>query len=300
MKKIKTITSLTLAGALLLAPFGNVIHAQEVKEELLEQYVESNVSNFQFEDSTYGILDVKTIEEEDKVISEVYGGAELVSKTILYKIDGKIEEFDNLGNKQVSYIEDYIENINSIQDIENPETVLDMSAIEEEVSAEDIHNNSIKAASYKVPSGYNYFKKEYSSAWKATGNLYKKTDVSFGKEYKFEFSKGTKFSTAVSILTTIGNFNVAATLITLGITVVGAAIDAYAAGQYKVRYTTDNFIVVCNGVHGLSTYQTGVDAYVYNSTNGYLSIERIRVDGDTRSHSDIIHAGIYNVMIYNS
>lgn len=99
MKKHKAFTSLTLAGALLLAPFGNVIHAQEVKEELLEQYAENNVSNFQIEDPTYGILDIKTIEEEDKVITEVYGGAELVSKTILYKIDGKIEEFDNLGDK---------------------------------------------------------------------------------------------------------------------------------------------------------------------------------------------------------
>jgi len=173
-----------------------------------------------------------------------------------------------------------------------------MSAITE--VAEEVHNNSLKAASYTVPSGYNFFKSEYSSAWKAIGNLYKKTDVSFGKEYIFEFSKGTKFSTIVSIFTTIGNFNVAATLVSLGITVVGAAIDAYAAGQYKVRYTTDNFIVVCNGVHGLSTYQTGVDAYIYSSTTGKLSIERIRVDGDTRSHSDIIHAGIYNVMIFNN
>ncbi|MEX3748284.1 MULTISPECIES: hypothetical protein [Lysinibacillus] len=291
----KAYISLTLAGALLLTPFGNVIHAQEVEEELLEQYAENNVSNFQIEDQKYGILDVKTIEEEDKVITEVYGGTELVSKTILYKTDGKIEEFDSLGNEQVSYIEDYIENIHSIKDIEDPSTVSDMSEI-----TEVDNNNSIQAAGYKVPSGYNYFKKEYSSAWKATGNLYKKTDVSYGKEYKFEFSPGTKFSTIVSIFTTIGNFNVAATLVSLGITVVGTAIDAYAAGKYKVRYTTDNFIVVCNGVHGLSTYQTGVDAYVYNSTNGKLSIERIRVDGDTRSHSDIIHAGIYNVMIYNS
>jgi len=55
MKKHKAFTSLTLAGALLLAPFGNVIHAQEVKEELLEQYAENNVSNFQIEDPTYDI-----------------------------------------------------------------------------------------------------------------------------------------------------------------------------------------------------------------------------------------------------
>ncbi|WP_153062643.1 hypothetical protein [Metasolibacillus meyeri] len=153
---------------------------------------------------------------------------------------------------------------------------------------------------YSIPAGYSFHKSEYSSAWKSTGNLYKKTTISYGKEHIFEFSKGTKVSTAITILTTIGNFNVVATLISLGITIIGATIDMYATGKYKVRYTKDDIVVVCKNELGLSTYQTQVDAYVYSSTTGKLSIDRIRVDGDTRSHSDMIHAGIYNVMIFNN
>ena len=285
MGNLKTCISLTLAGTLLLSPLGNVMQAQEFESELLQQNVVEPLQNYQIEDEQYGVLDVKTFIEEDKVTTSVYSKEELISKSIVYKTDGKVEEYDELGNMQVFHIQDFIENI----DVNELKTITDIPTV-----LEEDNNLPIETYSYKVPNGYNSFKSEYSSVWKQSGTLYKKTDVSYGKEYKFEFSIGTKFSTAASVLSIIGKFDIKATLLTIGISVVGALIDTYANGTYTTRYLTDNFIVVSQGQHGLTTYQTGVDAYVYNSTNGAKSIERMRVEGDSRSHSDIIHAGIYN------
>ena len=287
MKNYKAYISLSLAGALLLSPIGNVIQAQEVKTEAIDQG-SNNVSTFQITDEKYGIIDVKVMDKGEKVITEAHNLDGLISKTIFYKADGKIEEIDTSGAKQISYIEDFIENIESVEDIENPQNLGGHTETED--------NSLIQAASYTVPSGYNFLKSEYSSAWKATGNLYKKTDVSYVQEYVYTFSKGTKISTVISVLTTIGNFNVYATLATLGISVISGLIDIYSTGKYKVRYTTDNFIVVCKNRMGLKTYQSSVDAYIFSTTNGKLSIERISSSGDTRTHSEIIHAGIYNVV----
>ncbi|WP_153062642.1 hypothetical protein [Metasolibacillus meyeri] len=124
MKKYKSYVSIALVSTLLISPFGNVIHAQKMEENSYEQRAMSDVSNFQIEDEKYGTLDIKTVNNEENVITEIYNGSEFISRTILHKIDGKIEEFDNLGNKQISNIDDYVK-ITDTEDIESPETELD-------------------------------------------------------------------------------------------------------------------------------------------------------------------------------
>lgn len=70
MKKHKAYISLTLAGALLLSPTGNVIHAQEVNESLFEQHLGNNVSNLQIEN--YDKYSIDLNEDNYRDIKELF------------------------------------------------------------------------------------------------------------------------------------------------------------------------------------------------------------------------------------
>lgn len=54
---------------------------------------------------------MKVIDKEDEIITETHDENDLISITIFYKADGKIEKLNNSGAKQVPYFEDFIEDM---------------------------------------------------------------------------------------------------------------------------------------------------------------------------------------------
>ncbi len=299
MKKCKFFISFVLAIVLSLSPLGSVVNAQEVNNinaVNAQEINKGNVSNIQIEDPEYGLIDLKTIVKEEKVITKTYNGDELLSKTIVYKTDGRIEEFDNLGNKQTFYIEDYIKNADGTK--VDPSIFAESNIYNDKESNDNLLQKSEISimSTYSIPSGYEHVMSEYSSTWEAWGDLFKNTTRTYGQQRIFEFSKGTKVSTVISILTAIGNFNVYATLISIGISIIGAAIDSYNRGTFQTITVRDDLIVVVNRKLGLQTYKARVSAFIYSQTTGKQSIELIRTEGSALSYSDMIHMGIYNIV----
>lgn len=290
----KKLFVLLLVNVLLLSTFSGLKGEVNAQEQYLSN--EFDITEFSVEDESAGIIDIKITEDPEKIITESYINNENNGKTILYKSEGKLEEFDEEGNISTSYIEDYVDDIESIKDLEgNIEQEFNQINQSEDMIMNS-KNLSTSAKKYTVPKGYKKTTSLYSKPWKATGTLYQKKKTTYGKEYVFNFSKGTKITTVYAVISGIAKKHVLTALGALGVSVVGTVIDGVARGKLKTRYKRTDSVVVVKSRLGLKTYKTVVDSYIYNEKNGKVSTKRQRVEGDTRSNSNLIHAGIYNVV----
>lgn len=143
-------------------------------------------------------------------------------------------------------------------------------------------------------SGWSLVSYTFSFTWKQFGYLYKQSVVKDKKVYQLNISAGTYLSTILGIIDIIGTKGtLSAVLRTFGYAITGSVVDSIISGPLEgIRYQ-DNLEVWSQDELGLRTYQY----IVYVKHNGKLV--KASDGGDTRSYSDMLHAGIYNVVLNN-
>lgn len=127
--------------------------------------------------------------------------------------------------------------------------------------------------------------------------MYGKLSVVNGPTKVMVFSAGTAVSTIIGVIGAVFSGGIGGILLALGATIIGAAIDTAISGEVYTRTRKYNYEVISQNKLGLRTYTEDIDARVINKKTGAVEWVDLRVDGDTRSRSDMIHAGIYNVAI---
>lgn len=148
--------------------------------------------------------------------------------------------------------------------------------------------------------GYSYVKSLYSSAWGEWGSLYKLKSVTEDKYYGgLNFSAGTFVSTVlavVDIVVTKGGLT--AIFRSLLYTFTGSTLDTVFSGSIDARRVKNWYKVYSQGELGLKTYKYTVEAVIRDSY-GNVAYPEVADGGDARTENEIIHAGIYNVVMWN-
>ncbi|SHG71576.1 hypothetical protein SAMN05216225_105318 [Ornithinibacillus halophilus] len=224
------------------------------------------------ENNSSGELKIKVIEEGNKTVYETYLDNKFIDKTIIFSNSNKILYYDNKGNKTLSTFDDYI------------------------IDTKDTINNKL---THTPPSDYYLIHREYSSTWDEWGYLYGKNSITYGPTKQIVFPAGTAVSTIIGVIGAIFTGGILGVVIALGATVVGATIDTAISGSVFSRQSRWDYEVTSQGELGLRTYKIDIDAKVINARNGEVSWVDLSERGDTRSWSDLVHAGIYNVILLN-
>ena len=200
---------------------------------------------------------------------------------------------DKNGKVTESNINDYVK-----------EPVEGTSVLDQRVSNSPDNSDSIGTLATQYDFLYGV---EYSSAWDMTGRLYGERTLTDGPRRTFEFSAGTAIGTVIGALlgvATGGVLSVPVVATALGVGLVGsgtgALIDTAVGGTTYSRTERYDYEVVANDEVGLRTYTEDVTISVPNSNNSGTTMVPYLSTGDTRSRTDTIHAGIYNVYLNNN
>ncbi|MFD2043060.1 hypothetical protein ACFSTA_01920 [Ornithinibacillus salinisoli] len=247
----------------------------------------ANVTTMELENNSSKDLQVKITKEEDKTVYASYLDGEFTDKTIVYPNSNEMLFVDKYGNSKTLNMNDYAKTT------ENKRT----ESVKPKSSEDGIAQDSMSINSYSPPSSYSIYQSEYSSAWGAWGDLYGKVNLTYGPTQTIVFSTGTAVSTIIGVIGGIFTGGIGGILLALGATAVGSVIDSSIDGEVYSRTRKYDYEVVSQGELGLRTYTEDVDARVINSRTGSAEWVDLAERGDTRSRSDMIHAGIYNVAI---
>ncbi|TVP92063.1 hypothetical protein [Alkalibacterium sp.] len=222
----------------------------------------------------------------------IYSDGELLDTTTVYD-DGLIVYTDKNGNITESNINDYVK-----------EPVEGTSVLDQRVSNSPDNSDSIGTLATQYDFLYGV---EYSSAWDMTGRLYGERTLTYSPRRTFEFSAGTALGTVIGALTGVavgGVLSVPVLATALGVGVIGsgsgAVIDYAIGGTTFSRTERYDYEVIANNEVGLRTYTEDVTISVPNSHNAETTMVPYLSSGDTRSRTDMIHAGIYNVYLNNN
>lgn len=155
-------------------------------------------------------------------------------------------------------------------------------------------NDSVSVMS-PTGSGWSLIDAKSSSAWGETGTLYRQSVVEDTSYYELNISAGTALSavaSAIDIVITRGGLTTL--LRTLTYSIGGAVIDDPIVGPLDATRYQDNYEVYSQNELGLSTYKYRVVANHNGATATVFD------GGDTRTNNEMLDAGIYNVIIFNT
>lgn len=255
-------------------------------KELSTNFVEEGKNEISisssFEDTeTNDKHDFNIEDKEDVRIVEHIIDGKLESKTIYDKKTGIVNTIDKNGNEITMNASDLV------KEVSQP------TAIEVEDSLN--YNNEISLMSKPSGSGWSLAKFMYSPTWGETGHLYTKSTQLATKYYQLNISAGTLLSTVLGVIEIIATKGgLTAILRALGYAVAGSAVDSYVSGGLDATKYQDDIEVWSQDELGLKTYQYTIKAVHKGKT------VKVVDGGDTRSYDQMLEAGIYNVVIFNS
>lgn len=252
-----------------------------VKNINVEEVDGANVTKMTLDNDSSEELEVEIVEEQNRTVYESYLDGQFVDRTITYPDSDKMLYEDKHGNSEELSIDDYVTTSNAVEK-------------EEKI----IKNDQDDVGSlYNPPPSYSVYHTEYSDAWNAIGYLYGLQEVTTGPTQTIVFSTGTAVSTIIGVIGAIFTGGIGGILLALGASVVGSAIDSAIDGEVYSRTTRYDYEVISQNTLGLRTWVEDIEARVLNAQTGAVEWVDLTTRGDSRSRSDLVHAGIYNVAI---
>lgn len=235
-------------------------------------------------DDTKEVTIFEVNRDNDKNVVKVYEKGRTISETTY---DKKKKELNINENGKISTMT--IEEGTPIKNIF--EENVDLSISFGDIAA------SKNIASYS-PS-YPYLTYLYHPTLKEFGYFHGQYSVTEGSAYHLTISKGTKWSTAISMVLAVVMPGATAVgiLIALGVSSIGVTIDFAVSGKVWASFKRLDFEVWSQGYLGKSGYQTEVSQVVLSNTTGRTEKQFLRTEGTQGSISDMIYEGIYNVKV---
>ena len=270
MFKAKTIISLAVVLCMFMVSLTPAFAAVSTTTVLAAATNDSHT----FTDSEGNDVRVDFVEKGDTSIVKVYVNDIFDHQVTTETNSGDMTLEKANGEKEFFNVSDFVKHIK----VDNNSAILE----------DDPEFSALASPSYP------FIKREYSSTWEAWGYLYGDTSWYLKDRENIEISKGTLAGVLYAIVRGLSIKNYIYVAESLAVISGGVIIDNIDA-ILEIYKKTYDYEVWVNNILGLKTQKYD---YYSKADSGDLGDQLIysHSGGDTRSESDMIHAGIYNVI----